>query len=76
MIDAASPVIQVVTTGTDWPAIAAVISTGIVGIAGIGSAIWQARHNWGKEDDRAKLAEKKRIYAACLEACNTAFDAK
>lgn len=38
MLDVASPVIQVVTTGTDWPAIVAVISTGIVGLAGIGGA--------------------------------------
>lgn len=76
MLDAASPVIQVVTTGTDWPAIAAVISTGIVGLVGIGGTIWQAKRNWSKEDYRAKVAEKRRIYVACLTAYNTAYDAR
>lgn len=66
MLEAASPVIQVVTTGVDWPAIAAVISTGVVGVAGIGATLWQARRNWSHEDERAMRAEKIRIYASCL----------
>lgn len=41
MLYAGSPVIQVVTTGVDWPAIAAVISTGRVGLAGISVTLWQ-----------------------------------
>jgi len=68
MLDVTSPVIQVITVGTDWPAIIAVISTGLVGLAGIGSAIWQARRTWNIEDNRAKIAEKRRIYAACIAA--------
>jgi hypothetical protein len=69
MLDVTSPVIQVVTTGTDWPAIAAVISTGIVGLAGIGGTIWQATRNWYKEEQRAKVAQKRRIYAGFLTSC-------
>jgi hypothetical protein len=63
MLDVASPVIQVVTTGTGWPAMAAVTSSGIVGLAGIGAAIWQARRTWSHEDERGNHAEKQRIYA-------------
>jgi len=32
-------VIQVATTGVDWPATAAVITCGLVGLAGIGSTV-------------------------------------
>jgi len=35
--------IQIVTTGPDWPAIAAAVSTGVVGLAGIGGALWQGK---------------------------------
>jgi hypothetical protein len=35
--------IQIVTTGPDWPAIAAAISTGVVGLAGIGGTLWQGK---------------------------------
>lgn len=75
MLDVASPVIQVVTTGTDWPAIAAVISTGIVGLAGIGATLWQAKRNWNIEDKRAKVAERRRIYASSLASFFTCLEA-
>lgn len=35
MTDLISPVVQVVTSGMDWPAIVAAISGGVVGLAGI-----------------------------------------
>lgn len=37
------PVIDVVTTGTDWPAITAAIVTGIAAVVGIGGTAWQAK---------------------------------
>jgi hypothetical protein len=43
MQEAASTVVQVVTSGTDWPAIAAGIATGVVGLAGIGGTLWQGK---------------------------------
>lgn len=43
MHEAISPVVQVVTGGTDWPAIVAAISTGVVGLAGIGGTFWQGK---------------------------------
>ena len=71
MTDLASPVVQVVTTGTDWPAVWAAISGGVVGLAGIIFAWRQSRMTISAEDARAKLAEKRRIYANCLTAINT-----
>jgi hypothetical protein len=74
------------TTGTDWPAIVAAISTGVVGLAGIGGTLWQGKRareaqtadlkgsldataknlrlGINAEDNRARIAEKRRIYAA------------
>ncbi len=46
----------------------AVIVTGAVGLAGIGGTFWTARLGWNREDRRAKVAEKRRIYAGCLAA--------
>jgi hypothetical protein len=61
----------VVVSGTDWAAIVASISTGVAAVAGIGGTLWQASRNWNQEDKRAKAAEKRRVYAACLAAFNT-----
>lgn len=77
--------IQIVTTGPDWPAIAAAISTGVVGLAGIGGTFWQGKRarehastdletslkatsdnlelSIKAEHDRARLMEKRRVYA-------------
>jgi hypothetical protein len=68
--DLASPVIQVVTSGTDWPAVAAAISGGIVGLAGIVFAWRQSKMIIRAEDQRAELAEKRQInskYQASLD---------
>jgi hypothetical protein len=65
-----SPVVQVVSTGTDWPAIVAAISTGVVGLAGIGGTLWSGKRSITAEDRRAQLAEKRRIYAAYRAALN------
>ena len=66
---AISPVVQVVTGGgTDWPAIVAAISTGVVGLAGIGGTVWGSRRSINAEDARARLAQKRLIYADCLTA--------
>jgi hypothetical protein len=74
---AISPDVQVVTTGTDWPAIIAAITTGVVGVAGILATYWQGKRGQeaasknlsttiNAENERAHLAEKRRIYARCL----------
>jgi hypothetical protein len=70
-----SPVIQVVTTGTDWPAIVAAISGGVVGPAGIAFGARQASHSISAEDKRARLTEKCRIYANCLSMLELGSDA-
>jgi hypothetical protein len=54
------------TTGTDWPAIVAAITTGVVGIAGIGGTLWSGKRNINAENERARRAEKRLIYARCL----------
>ncbi len=60
--------VHVVNSGTDWLSLAAVISTGVVGLAGIGAAVWQASRGWAREEKRASTAEKRRIYAECYSA--------
>jgi hypothetical protein len=59
----ASPVVQVVTGGTDWAAIAAAISGGVVGLAGIIFGAHQASRTIGAEDERAVLTDKRQIYS-------------
>jgi hypothetical protein len=71
--ESASAVVQVVTSGVDWPAVVAAISGGIVGLAGIFVAWRQSNRTIDAEDARAKLAEKRRIYASCLDALTHAF---
>ena len=75
MTDLASPVIQVVTSGVDWPAVVAGISGGVVGLAGITFAWRQSRMTIRADDRRVELAEKRRIYANCLAALQHAADA-
>jgi hypothetical protein len=60
--------VQVVTTGIDWPSIAAAISGGVVGLAGIIAAVRQSGRTIRAEDARARLADKRRVYASCLAA--------
>jgi hypothetical protein len=80
-MEAITPIVQVVTGGTDWPAIVAAITTGVVGLGGILATYWQGKRgqeaaskNFSTtitaENERARLAEKRRIYAACLNALN------
>jgi hypothetical protein len=45
MLDAATPLVQVTAQGTDWPAIAAGISAGVVGLAGIFGTLWQGKRS-------------------------------
>jgi len=68
MLEVLSPVVQVVTAGPDWPAIAAGIAAGVVGLAGIGGTIWAGRISINADYQRARLADKRRIYAAYLAA--------
>jgi hypothetical protein len=58
----------VINSGVDWGAVATGISAGVAALAGIGGTIWVATRNWNREDERAKIAEKRRMYAACLGA--------
>jgi hypothetical protein len=64
---------------SDWPAIVTGVATGVVGLAGIVAVYWQgkratetASENFGRsievQEQRARLAEKRRIYAACQAA--------
>jgi len=59
--------VQVVTTGTDWAALAAAISGGLVGLAGVGATIWVALKNIRTQESSATLAEKRRVYARYLD---------
>src|SRR5262245_31553900 len=74
-IAAAVPVVTV----SDWPAIVTGIVIGVVGLAGIAAVYWQGkraaeaasenlRRSIDAENERAQLAEKRRIYAACQAA--------
>jgi hypothetical protein len=45
MIAAITPVIQIVASGTDWPAIASGIAAGVVGVAGIVATYSQSKHS-------------------------------
>jgi hypothetical protein len=42
VVTAVQPTVEVVTTGTDWPAIVAAIVTGLAAIIGIAGTAWQA----------------------------------
>jgi hypothetical protein len=63
VIEVASPLIQVVTSGTDWPAMWAAISGGVVGLAGIVFAWRQSKMTISADDERAILADKRQIYS-------------
>lgn len=74
-IAAAVPVVTV----SDWPAIVTGIVIGVVGLAGILATYWQGkraaeaasenlRSSIDAENERARVVEKRRIYAACQAA--------
>jgi hypothetical protein len=78
MREAIAPAVQVVTV-SDWPAIVTGIVIGVVGLAGIVATYWQGkraaeaaskslRKSIDVENERARLTEKRRIYAACHAA--------
>ena len=64
----AGPVIQVVSGGTNWTAVVAAISGGLVGLAGIGATVWASVRTSRAENKREHLAEKRRVYINCLAA--------
>jgi predicted NUDIX family NTP pyrophosphohydrolase len=66
--DQASSVVQVFTSGMDWPAVVAAISGGIVGVTGILASWRQSIKTVNAEDERDKRVEKRRVYAQCLTA--------
>lgn len=67
--------VHVVNSGTDWLSLTAVIATGVVGLAGIGATVWQARQGWAREEKRAKVAVKRRAYVEVLAALNDCVNA-
>jgi hypothetical protein len=78
MREAIAAAVQVVSV-SDWPAIVTGIVIGVVGLAGIAATYWQGkrateaaseslRRSIDVENERARLAEKRRIYAACQAA--------
>jgi hypothetical protein len=53
-----SPTIQIVTVGTDWPAIVSAVVTGTAAIAGIGGTAWQAaRGRQASLEDRQSASD-------------------
>lgn len=52
----------------DWGTAISAGITALVGLAGIGSTLLAVRMTSRSEDKRAKLADKRRIYANCLAA--------
>lgn len=69
--------VEAVASGTDWSAITASITTGLVGLAGIFMTYRQGKRaqeaesknlmtSIAAENARACLTEKRRIYARCL----------
>lgn len=73
MLSAAPTVI--IESNTNWPAIIASISAGVAAVAGIAGTLWQANRNWKHDDDRAKVAEKRRIYASCIATLSKGMQA-
>lgn len=74
MQEAIAAAVQAVSV-SDWPAIVAGVVTGVVGLAGIAAVYWQGkrataaasenfRRSIDVQEERARLAEKRRIYAA------------
>jgi predicted S18 family serine protease len=70
MIDIASPVIEVATSGLDWPAIAAGIGTGVVGVAGIIGTFWQGKRGReaASQDLRNSIESSAQNLATTIEA--------
>ena len=78
MQEAIASAVQAVSI-SDWPAIVTGVVTGVVGLAGIMAVYWQGkratetasqtfRRSIDVQQERARLAEKRRIYAACQAA--------
>ena len=65
--ESVSAVVQVVTSGVDWPAVVAAISGGIVGLAGIFAAWRQSSRASYAEDARARLDRRFSAYADFLD---------
>ena len=70
-MEAITPVVQVVTGGTDWPAIVAAISTGVVGLAGIFGTLWQ-----GKRAREAASSDLKVSLGATTANLNRSINAE
>jgi hypothetical protein len=76
-----STTIEIVSSGVDWAAIAAAGATVVAAVGGIWGTAWQARRareaasadlrlGIDADDRRTRVAEKRRVYAACLTAAN------
>lgn len=79
MQEALSPAVQVVTV-SDWPAVVTGIVTAVVGLVGILATYRQGKRGQeaasknlmtsiNAENERARTAEKRRIYTRYLAAC-------
>jgi threonine dehydrogenase-like Zn-dependent dehydrogenase len=66
-------VVQV--AGVDWPATAAAIGGGLVGLAGIAATVWQSAKRIKAEDDRANRAEQRAAEADRANRRLEAYDA-
>lgn len=68
-VQASGPfIVHVVSNGTDWLSLATIISGALSGLAGIGSAVWQAIRGWSREERGAHVAEQRRLYVSTVNA--------
>jgi hypothetical protein len=73
--DLASTIVQVVTSGVDWPAVVAAIAGSVVGLAGISFAWRQSKMTISADDERATLADKRQIYSKYQATLDDVFTA-
>jgi len=71
--EVSSAVVQVVTSGVDWPAVVAAISGGVVGLAGIIFAWRQSKMTIRADDERVELADKRQIYSKYQASLDDVF---
>lgn len=69
----AAPIVIQSTTGVDWAAITAAISTGVAAVAGISATLWLATRSREYEYERARKSEEQRVYTACLTVFNLSW---
>jgi hypothetical protein len=75
-MQAVTPIVVHVIGGTDWSAVAAAISGGFVGLAGISATVWSTVRTSARADALEKTAAKRAAYVDCLAAINGCMSAR